>query len=101
MDTSSSDNIPRLGFPLPHAEIIRTVHPLISSQMAALGPVLYIPFGGRFKSQYMTAVFIGEALAALIPHILGIAEGVLLPSDCSQLDGVRSNTSCRDRCFTG
>ena len=56
--------------------------------MASLGPLIYIPFGARFKSQYITAVFFGEALSSLLPHILGIAEGVLLPSECQGLDEV-------------
>ena len=59
---------------------------LVPFQIAALGPLIYIPFTGRFKTQYITAVFMGEALAALIPHILGIAEGVLMPSECQDLE---------------
>ncbi len=52
---------------------------------------MYIPFGGRFKAQYITAVFLGETLAALVPHSIAIAQGVLLPSEfqCQEDDKVR------------
>ena len=64
--------------------------------MASLGPLIYIPFGARFKSQYITSVFFGEALSALLPHLLGIAQGILLPSECQGLDEVRTDNSFAD-----
>ena len=64
--------------------------------MASLGPLIYIPFGARFKSQYITSVFFGEALSALLPHLLGIAQGILLPSECQGLDEVQTRNALSD-----
>ena len=38
--------------------------------------VVYIPYMAKFKTQYLTAYFIGEAMGSFIPGLLGLAQGV-------------------------
>ena len=38
--------------------------------------VVYLPYMGQFKPQYMTAYYIGEGLSGLLPGLVGLIQGV-------------------------
>ena len=53
--------------------------------------VVYIPYWASFKSQYITAYYIGEGLGSLIPGLLGLAQGMGSEPSCVNL--TTQNTS--------
>ena len=52
------------------------------SQVTCLAALTYLPFVARLKTTYITALFLGEALASLLPHTLAIGEGISTPPEC-------------------
>ena len=53
--------------------------------------VVYIPYLAIFKSQYITAYYIGEGLGSLVPGLLGLAQGLGSEPHC-----VNSTTDTQD-----
>ncbi|XP_068154196.1 solute carrier family 52, riboflavin transporter, member 3-B [Drosophila tropicalis] len=49
---------------------------------ACTSSVLYMPYMGRFKEQYMVTYFIGEGLSGLLPSVLALIQGVGESGDC-------------------
>ncbi len=55
---------------------------LVAGQISGLAGITYIPFGSRLKAGYITAILLGDGFAALLPHIVGVAEGLSIPMEC-------------------
>jgi len=66
---------------------------VVSGQMSGLASVTYIPMVSRMKPGYITAVLLGDCFAGLLPHALGVAEGLSTPPDCKPDLGYSSNMS--------
>ena len=50
--------------------------------MCGLAGVTFIPYTAGLKAGYITAVLLGDCLASLLPHAIGIAEGLATSPDC-------------------
>ncbi|KAK2140985.1 hypothetical protein LSH36_1190g00093, partial [Paralvinella palmiformis] len=44
--------------------------------------VVYLPYMGRYKPQYVTAYYIGEGLSGMIPGFVGLIQGVESEPEC-------------------
>jgi len=59
---------------------------LLSGFLAAIvscvSVVTYIPFTARLRQPYITAVFLGDALGSLVPHLLTVAQGITTNTRC-------------------
>ena len=54
------------------------------AQVTCLAAMTYIPFVARMKATYITAMLLGEACAALLPHVLAIGQGIGTPPECKE-----------------
>ncbi|KAK2140983.1 hypothetical protein LSH36_1190g00096 [Paralvinella palmiformis] len=53
--------------------------------------VVYLPYMGQYKPQYMTAFYIGEGLSGMIPGFLGLIQGVQSDPRCLNKTVVKTN----------
>ncbi|KAH8330358.1 hypothetical protein KR067_001622 [Drosophila pandora] len=49
---------------------------------ACTSSVLFMPYMGRFKEQYMVTYFIGEGLSGLLPSVTALVQGIGESGDC-------------------
>ncbi|XP_017057281.1 solute carrier family 52, riboflavin transporter, member 3-A [Drosophila ficusphila] len=49
---------------------------------ACTSSVLFMPYMGRFKEQYMVTYFIGEGLSGLLPSVTALIQGIGKSGDC-------------------
>nr|XP_016931255.1 riboflavin transporter 2 [Drosophila suzukii] len=49
---------------------------------ACTSSVLFMPYMGRFKEQYMVTYFIGEGLSGLLPSVFALIQGIGESGDC-------------------
>ncbi|KAH8267330.1 hypothetical protein KR018_011353 [Drosophila ironensis] len=49
---------------------------------ACTSSVLFMPYMGRFKEQYMVTYFIGEGLSGLLPSVTALIQGIGESGDC-------------------
>ncbi|XP_026831994.1 riboflavin transporter 2 isoform X2 [Drosophila erecta] len=49
---------------------------------ACTSSVLFMPYMGRFKEQYMVTYFIGEGLSGLLPSVTALIQGIGDSGDC-------------------
>ena len=61
--------------------------------VSCLAPVTFIPFSARFRPQYVTAILFGDAVGHLLPHILGIAQGVTQSPACDREAVLQANNN--------
>ncbi|KAK2140982.1 hypothetical protein LSH36_1190g00095 [Paralvinella palmiformis] len=53
--------------------------------------VVYLPYMGQYKPQYMTAFYIGEGLSGMIPGFVGLIQGVQSNPECLNVSVVITN----------
>ncbi|XP_017007780.2 solute carrier family 52, riboflavin transporter, member 3-A [Drosophila takahashii] len=53
---------------------------------ACTSSVLFMPYMGRFKEQYMVTYFIGEGLSGLLPSVTALIQGIGESGDCVQVN---------------
>ncbi|SPP80259.1 solute carrier family 52, riboflavin transporter, member 3-B [Drosophila guanche] len=57
---------------------------------ACTSSVLFMPYMGRFKEQYMVTYFIGEGLSGLLPSVTALIQGIGETSQCSLVNVTES-----------
>lgn len=50
----------------------------LAALVSSMATVTYIPYCGKIKSAYVTAVLMGDIMASLIPHIMALSQGEFL-----------------------
>ncbi|XP_017849911.1 solute carrier family 52, riboflavin transporter, member 3-A isoform X2 [Drosophila busckii] len=59
---------------------------------ACTSSVLFMPYMGRFKEQYMITYFIGEGLSGLLPSVTALVQGIGETARCVQVNVTESGT---------
>ncbi len=58
--------------------------------------VVFAPYMARFKSQYLTAFFLGEGISGVLPAVLGVLQGVGEKPDCVNITEVVFNQTTNE-----
>ncbi|KAK2162207.1 hypothetical protein LSH36_102g09094 [Paralvinella palmiformis] len=53
--------------------------------------VVYLPYMGYYKPQYMTSYYIGEGLGSMIPGLVGLIQGVQSDPECLNVSVIITN----------
>ena len=65
----------------PHSFVL-FVCALLGAVVACVSTVTCAGFAARLRTRYMSAIVLGDALSAVVPHLLSVAQGVGRAMDC-------------------
>ncbi|KAK2140986.1 hypothetical protein LSH36_1190g00011 [Paralvinella palmiformis] len=62
--------------------------------------VVYLPYMGQYKPQYMTSYYIGEGLGSMIPGLVGLIQGVQSEPLCVNVSFTSTNATTGENATT-